>query len=73
MSIRYYCLCLMALNLIMEVLTVFRESHVCQVWAFLFGAGADLLITVFVLWHTAFKRMYTRGNVFAGVICISVL
>jgi voltage-gated potassium channel len=62
------CLSLTALNLFMEVLAVFAVSQGYQVWASLFGAGADLLITLSILWHTAFKRMYTRDDVFAGVI-----
>ena len=62
------CLCLTLLNLVMEMLTLFIDSHAWQVCAFLSGAGADVLITVSILWHTAFKSMYTRDDVFAGVI-----
>jgi len=62
------CAFLMVLNLIMEGLTFLTASQVSHFWASLFGAGADLLITFFILWHTAYKRMYTRDDVFAGVI-----
>ncbi len=62
------CLFLTVLSFFMEALAVFHDSKICQLWAYLLGAGVDVLITISIIWHTAFKLMYTRDDVFAGVI-----